>query len=191
MVEPSDALQAVFDKAVSDAKKLKHEYVTLEHMLYAMLCEKGFETVLTDFEADVATMKSALEKYLKEKCDDIKTDQKVKPKKTQSVERCLNRAFAQTLFQGRNEIDIVDIFISLLSEKRSYAFFCTQQVGIDKDKFVRYANSDLDRGIGDADGADENMGAANKALRAFTADLNSEVKDGKIDPVIGRSEEIE
>ena len=191
MVEPSDALQAVFDKAVSDAKKLKHEYVTLEHMLYAMLCEKGFETVLTDFEADVATMKSALEKYLKEKCDDIKTDQKVKPKKTQSVERCLNRAFAQTLFQGRNEIDIVDIFISLLSEKRSYAFFCTQQVGIDKEKFVRYVNSDLDRGIGDADGADENMGAANKALRAFTADLNSEVKDGKIDPVIGRSEEIE
>ena len=74
MVEPSDALQAVFDKAVSDAKKLKHEYVTLEHMLYALLCEKGFETVLTDFEVDVATMKSALEKYLRDIDAELPTD---------------------------------------------------------------------------------------------------------------------
>ena len=191
MVEPSDALQAIFDKAVNDAKKLKHEYVTLEHLLFAMLCEPSFENILKDFSEDAITMKIALEKYLKEKCDDIKTDEKVKPKKTQSVERCLNRAFAQTLFQGRNEIDSVDVFISLLSEKRSYAFFCTQQVGIDKEKFTRFVNNSLERNIGEGDGAEEDMGAANKALRAFTADLNTEVKDGKIDPVIGRNDEIE
>ena len=47
MVEPSEALQLVFDKAVKDAKKLQHEYVTLEHLLYAMLCEENFTNTLT------------------------------------------------------------------------------------------------------------------------------------------------
>ena len=75
------------------------------------------------------------ENYLKTKLDDIKTDvEKYKPRKTQAVERVLNRAFTQVLFAGRNNIDIVDVFISMLSEKKSYAFYVTEQGGINKDK---------------------------------------------------------
>ena len=72
MVEPSATLQVVFDKAIADAKKLTHEYVTLEHLLYAMLCEEKFEKTLDGFGADVVSMKKAIEHFLKTKLEDIK-----------------------------------------------------------------------------------------------------------------------
>jgi len=190
MVEPSQELTIVFDKAVNDAKKLQHEYVTLEHLLYAMLCEENFENIIKGYGTDPELVKKQLENHLKLKCDDIKTDLvKYKPKKTQTVERALNRAFAQVLFQGRNKIDISDVLISILSEKRSYACFIAQQAGLEKDKFVHYISAETE--IIEEDEENENIGIANKALRSFTEDLNHQVKLNKIDPVIGRDEEIE
>ena len=70
MVEPSKELQAVFDKAVKDARTLNHEYVTLEHLLYAMLCEETFSTIVNGYGADVDHMKKELELYLKTKLDE-------------------------------------------------------------------------------------------------------------------------
>jgi len=191
IVEPSNELQLVFEKAVEDAKKLQHEYVTLEHLFYAMLCEENFEKILTGYGSDVELMKKTLEHYLKKKLDEIKTDQtKYKPKKTQTVERVLNRAFAQVLFQGQNTIEISDVLVSILSEKRSYCFFVIQQAGIEKEKFVEYLSVEFSEAE-PQEVEPENRGIANRALRAFTTDLNSEVKAGKIDPVIGRDDEIE
>ena len=100
MVEPSKELQLVFDKSIKDASKLKHEYVTLEHLLYAMFCEENHINVLTMFGADVDYIKHNLEHHLKTQCDEIKTDlESYKPKKTATVERVLNRAFTQVLFR--------------------------------------------------------------------------------------------
>ena len=191
MVEPSKELQLVFDKAVNDAKKLEHEYVTLEHLLYAMLCEVNFEGMLKTYGIDVELIKKNIENYLKTKLDDIKTDmQKYKPKKTQTVERVLNRAFAQILFSGKTVIEIPDVFLSMLSEKRSYACFALEQAGVNKENFVDYINSEYSA-AGVEEEQPENLGNANKALKMFTANLNEDVKRGKIDPVIGREEEIE
>ena len=193
MVEPTKNLQLVFDRASNDAKKMQHQYVTLEHLLYAMLCQESFETVVTEYGADPVLMKKNLENYLKTKLEEIKTtDVKYKPKKTTTVERVLSRAFAQVLFQGRNQIDISDVFISILSEKRSYAYFITQQAGVDRDQFVVHVSADTEEyeGVSQSE-ASENQGVANKALKAFTTNLNADVKANKIDPVIGRSEEIE
>jgi ATP-dependent Clp protease ATP-binding subunit ClpA len=190
MVEPSTALQVVFDKAVNDAKKLQHEYVTLEHLLYAMLCEEAFENIILGFGADPEFMKKNLENYLKTKLDEVKTDlTKFKPKKTATVERVLSRAFTQVLFQGRNDIEVSDVFISILSEKRSYAYFITQQSNINKDSFLSYMSTETEDSIEEEE--QENQGIANKALRSFTTDLNYEVKRNKVDPVIGRDNEIE
>lgn len=192
MVEPSTELQLVFDKAITDAKKLQHEYITLEHLFYAMLCEENFEKEVTDFGIDVDLMKKMLENYLKTKLNEIKTDlDKFKPKKTQTVERVLNRAFAQVLFQGRSTIDISDVLVSILSEKKSYAFFVTQQAGINKELFIDYLSADSGASGNGETGEPENRGIANKALKSFTTDLNAEVEAGKIDPVIGRNTEIE
>jgi ATP-dependent Clp protease ATP-binding subunit ClpA len=190
MVEPSKELQAVFDKAVTDAKKLQHEYITLEHLLFAMLCEETFGTLITGYGADAEHMRKELENYLKTNLNDIKIEEKkYKPKKTTAVERVLNRAFTQVLFQGRNDITIADVFISILTEKKSWAYFITQKVGIDKEKFQNYISAETE--IYDNQDENENKGIANKALRDFTTDLNQQVSMNKIDPVIGRDEEIE
>jgi len=192
MVEPSKELQAVFDKAVKDARRLRHEYVTLEHLLFAMLCEETFSTLVNGYGTDVEYMKKELENYLKTNLDDIKVvdpELKYKPKKTSTVERVLNRAFTQVLFQGRNDIQIVDVFVSILTEKKCWAFYITQKMGIEKTKFQNYISTEGE--IYDTEDESVNQGAANKALKDFTTDLNQQVKVNKIDPVIGRNEEIE
>ena len=187
MVEPSEALQLVFDKAMKDAKKLKHEYVTVEHLLYAMLCEEELATALTGFGGDLDYMKTNLEHHLKTNCDDqITTLTKYKPKKTATVERVLNRAFTQTLFSGRANIELTDVILSILSEKKSIGCYWLEKGNINKEKFNEHINK-LDGDSMDEESASQ----ADKALRAFTTDLNSEVEDSKIDPVIGRTEELD
>ena len=190
MVEPSDQLQVVFEKAVADCKKLGHEYVTLEHLIFAMLCEEKFYELLVNFGGDGEYIKKNLEHYLKNQLDEIKIDpipKGFKPKKTQTVERVLNRAFTQVLFSGRQSIELVDVFMSALSEKRSYAVFYINKGGVDREKFADFINSEID------DDEEEQVTDAQseKALKAFTTNLNEQVKKNKIDPVIGRTEELE
>jgi len=125
MVEPSQDLQLVFDKAIKDAKKLYHEYVTLEHLLFAMLCEENFGNMLKEFGADIDFIKTNIEHHLKGN-DSIKVEEetkKYKPKKTHSVERVLNRAFTQVLFARRTHIELKDVLISMLNEKKSIAVY--------------------------------------------------------------------
>ena len=189
MVEPSQELKLVFDKAVKDAQKLKHEYVTIEHLLFAMLCEENFANLLTTYGSDVNFIKSNIEHHLKTNCDDIKTDEeKYKPKKTATVERVLNRAFTQVLFNGRNNIQIADVILSMLGERKSIAVYWLNEAGITKDKFAEYLNNEI---VSEDAEPDEMSGEARRALRAFTTNLNDEVKRKKIDPIIGRSEELE
>lgn len=189
MVEPSEELQLVFDKAVKDAQKLKHEYVTLEHLLYAMLCEENFVNVLSMYGSDVNFIKTNLEHHLKTNCDDLKTElDKFKPKKTQAVERVLNRAFTQTLFNGRSHIQLADVLLSMLTEKRSIAVYYLNEANIVKDKFAEFINNEVEEEVEE----DNTISSeARRALRAFTTNLNDEVKRKKIDPIIGRSDELD
>ena len=187
MVEPSKELQLVFDKAIKDAKKLQHEYVTLEHLLYAMLCEENFVKLLTDYGADIDYIKSNLEHHLKSN-DEIKTDtQKYKPVKTHTVERVLNRAFTQVLFAGRTYIELKDVLISMLTEKKSLAVYYLNQGKVEKSSFAEF-NEEFSTF---EDESQEATSEAKKALKSFTTNLNDEVKRNKIDPIIGRSDELE
>jgi len=186
MVEPSSELQMVFDKAIDVAKKLNHEYITLEHLCFAMLCEESFSKCVSGFGADTDYIRKNLEHYLKNKLTEIVIPEGVtKPKKTQAVERALNRAFTQVLFNGRQKIECTDVFLAIMSEKKSFAFYYIQQANIDKDKFADYLNNELDS----TDEETENQ--STKALKAFTTNLNDSVAKGKVDPVIGRVEELE
>jgi len=191
MVDPSKELQMVFDKASAHAKQLQHEYVTLEHILYSMLCDADFENVIKEHGVNVELTKNQLDNYLTTKLDDIKTTQsRYKPKKTSTVGRVLNRAFAQSLFSGKTIIEIADVFLSILAEKRSYACFVLDQSGIDKDQFTDHMNTEYGSQSIEEEHT-ENVGNANKSLSSFTTNLNTEVTQGKIDPVIGRNKEIE
>ena len=189
MVEPSQELQLVFEKAIQDAKKLQHEYVTLEHLMFAMLCEENFVNLLTGFSADVEYFKTNLEHHLKNNCDDIKMEQKkYKPKKTSAVERVLNRAFTQTLFNGRGEIQLADVLLSLLNEKKSPAVYYAEKSGINKQTFSNYIKNEYEELAIEEQEISQD---AKKALAKFTVDLNDQVKKGKVDPIIGRSDELE
>ena len=188
MVEPSDNLQAVFEKAIDTAKKLHHEYLTIEHLLLCMLMEESFSNCLQGFGSDSAGLKKSLTEYLHKECAEITvTDVVVKPKKTQSVERVLNRAFTQVLFNGRQRIEPTDVFIAMMGEKRSWAYFFIAEAGIDRDKFAEFLNNTSD----EPEQGGEDAPQSNKALAQFTTNLNEEVKKNKIDPVIGRIEELE
>ena len=189
MVEPSKELQLVFDKAINDAKKLMHEYVTLEHLLHAIFCEEKFCSIVGMFGADVEYIKSNLEHHLKTNMKEIITENdKVKPKKTHTVERVLNRAFTQVLFAGRGTIDLTDVVLSMLNERKSVSTFFLEKGGIVKDKFAEFLNNEIEEELFESD---EISSEAKRALRAFTTNLNDEVKREKIDPIIGRSEELE
>jgi ATP-dependent Clp protease ATP-binding subunit ClpA len=190
MVEPSDELQRIFDKAVEDAAKLKHEYVTVEHLLFAMLCYDKFMKALTDFGADAESLKKNLETYLKERLKEIELispPAKYKPKKTVSVERVLNRAFTQTLFSGRQRIELTDVFLSMMSEKKSHSYFYIVKANIDKEKFADFLNSEVETEFG----VEENASVTQRALNLYTTNLNAEAKKDKIDPVIGRHAELD
>ena len=191
MVEPSKQLQLVFDKAVDVSKKLNHEYVTIEHLLFAMLCEDSFAKIMEGFGADHEFIKKNLEHYLKSNCKDIiviePEKKKYKPKKTHAVERVLNRAFTQVLFSGRQSIEISDVFLSMMNEQKSWAYYNITKANIDKTKFADYLNNELEANYED----EETQGMASRALRSFTTNLNQSVDAGKIDPVVGRHEELD
>jgi len=187
MVEPSDNLQAVFEKAIDTAKKLHHEYLTIEHLLFAMLMEDTFSKCLQGYGSDPESLKKNLADYLQHKCAEITVaDVVVKPRKTQSVERILNRAFTQVLFNGRQRIESTDVFLAMMGEKRSWANFYIAQANIDKDKFADYINNNIEE-----DEVEEQDTNSGKALAQFTTNLNEAVKKNKVDPVIGRIDELE
>jgi ATP-dependent Clp protease ATP-binding subunit ClpA len=188
MVEPSDNLQAVFEKAIDTAKKLHHEYLTIEHLMFAMLADEAFAGTINGFGASSDTLKAELTDYLQNKCAEITVeDVVVKPKKTQAVERVLNRAFTQVLFNGRQKIEPTDVFLSMMGEKRSWAVYYIQKANIDKDKFADYLNNNVEEG--DEESPPDQQG--DRALKAFTTNLNDEVTKNKVDPVIGRIDELE
>jgi ATP-dependent Clp protease ATP-binding subunit ClpA len=188
MVEPSDNLQAVFERAIETAKKLHHEYLTIEHLLYAMLSDDTFSSAIQGFGADADTLKQNLTNYVHQKCEEITVqDVVVKPKKTQSVERVLNRAFTQVLFNGRQRIEPTDVFLSMMGEKRSWAYFYITQANIDKDKFADFLNNTAQ----EVEEESANDPQGDRALTAYTTNLNDMVIKNKIDPVIGRVDELE
>ena len=187
MVEPSASVQAIFETAIETAKKLQHEYVTIEHLLQAMLLDDAFIKNIQGYGANVDKLSTNINSYLTEKCNDITTTEAiVKPKKTQAVERVLSRAFTQVLFCGRQVLESSDLFLSMLGEKRSWVYFYAQQASIDKDKLSDYLNNSEENLKGELP-----TPQVSTALQAYTTNLNEQVANGKIDPVIGRVDELE
>ena len=190
MLEPNSDLEKIFERAVSIASKNQHEYITLEHFLYSIVIDETFNAILKDYGAEVDQLKKNLEKFIKQDLTDIKTDKEdYRPKKTNTVERMLNRAFTQVLFGGRNVIEPIDCFISIFSEKKSFANYFLRKAKIEKDKFIEFvSNSALAEGdeISEASG-----NQLEKMIVQFCTNLTNKVKQKKIDPVIGREKEIE
>jgi ATP-dependent Clp protease ATP-binding subunit ClpA len=192
MLEPSQDLEKIFERSVKLAANHNHEYITIEHFLYSVLLDDKIEKLLVDFGADVGELKSTVVKFIDEELKEITVpDLKQKPKKTNSMERMLNRAFTQVLFNARNVIEPLDCLLAIFQEKKSHAAFFLKQAKIDKEKFVEFINNEALLTEEEESPADAKAAHLERVLVQFCSNLNNKVKQKKIDPVIGREKEIE
>jgi ATP-dependent Clp protease ATP-binding subunit ClpA len=191
MLEPDKSLAAIFEKAVLAAADRNHEYLTLEHFLHSLLDDEKFSEILKSFGADLATLKKEVRHFIDTELSDIvNPDLEDKPKKTHAMERMLNRAFTQVLFSGRTKIEPLDCFVSMFSEKKSYAFYFLRKHKIDRDKFIDFLSKE-ENTIDEADSDEVVNRQLEKIIVQYCTNLNAKVKAKKIDPVIGREKEIE
>jgi len=205
MLEANESLENIFENAVREAEKRKHEYVTIEHVLLALIKDETIGTTLNEFKIVVGALIKDVEDYLDTKCNDITTKSKepMTPRKTASLERLMNRAFTQALFQGRQDVSSIDILISIFSEKKSYAAFFLKKHQVNKQDLMDMVSTEtiLDEsmtgGLGGLSGGQTQgeqklrPNQADRILKSYCENLNQKYFDKKIDPVIGREEETE
>jgi ATP-dependent Clp protease ATP-binding subunit ClpA len=192
MLQPNKDLEQIFESAVSLANEHNHEYVTLEHFLHSLVTNEPFAKLLTSFGADVKSLTKDVTKFIQEDLKEIVNPNVDRPKKTNTVDKVLNRAFTHVLFSGRQVIEPIDCFISMFAEKKSYATYFIRKANIDKDKFLSFIQKEAVKE--DTDEPRELQGKnpqAERMINQFCINLTAKAKSKKIDPVIGREKEIE
>lgn len=187
MVAPSRDLDTAFTLAVSVAVEFNHEYITVEHVLYALLVNDQFSKSIDEFGANSSKLKKEIFRHLETKCDDIisSVDDVKKPKKTAAFDRILNKTFTQVIFDNRQTAEIVDVFCMILNETHSWAVYYLADYDIEKGKFIEYINKNM------PNASRENDPKAEKALLTYADNLNEHAKKNKLTPVIGRVSELE
>jgi ATP-dependent Clp protease ATP-binding subunit ClpA len=192
MIEPSENLQAIFENSINIAKQHSHEYITIEHVILAIMHDNDAFNLIQGFGGDANFIKTNLEHYIKNNLNDIKTTEtSYKPKKTNSVERVLNRCFTQVLFSGRQRMEVADVVVSVLSEKNSFGFYFLQKGGVTKEKFVKYFQENFVAEEDEVEHKAVTTNNADKILNQYCTNLSLKAKQRTIDPVIGRDDEIE
>jgi ATP-dependent Clp protease ATP-binding subunit ClpA len=192
MLEPNKDLEQIFEHAVQVASLNNHEYVTLEHFLFSMLNNDNFNGILTAYGADTTELKNSLELFIQTELVDLVNPSIEKPKKTNTVDRMLNRAFTQVLFSGRQIIEPLDCFISLFAEKKSHALYFVRKANIEKDQFLNFVKKENPT-VEDAEVVEKGLphNQLEKMITQFCINLTARARNKKIDPVIGRDKEIE
>jgi len=192
MLEPSQDLEKIFERSVKIAANHNHEYITIEHFLYSILLDDKIEKLLNDFGTDVGELKTNVVRFIDEDLKDISVEElRHKPKKTNSMERMLNRAFTQVLFNARNVIEPLDCLLAIFQEKKSHAAYFLKQAKIDKEKFIEFINNEAIVNEDENLPVDAKIAHLERVLAQFCTNLNNKVKQKKIDPVIGRDPELE
>jgi len=189
----ADRITQIVNSAFDDAYSLHHEYVTLEHLLNALLTESEIVDLLTNLKVDVAQLLLDNRSYIENDIEVIDKDmyEGTTAKKTNTLERVFNRAVTQGMFNGRQTLTPTDVLVSMLSENNSHAvFFCIKH-GLTRDSLLAQLNqSNSSSGVEFANG-ESAQSQKGSALNNFTTNLNQEAADGKLDLLIGRAFEIE
>ena len=193
MSNQPDRVNLSLERAVQKASELAHEYVTLEHLLYAIIEEDDVLDLLHKMGVDVQGVVLELEEYLKER-DDIRVpDLDVPPRQTLSIDRVFNRAVTQVIFSGRTKLHCQDIMVSLFSESTSHAYYILRKHGGTRGKAIDVIQKEFYQ---QSPGGNPVQGAAGQGQNApvkfedFCENLNKSAAEGRIDPVIGRANEL-
>jgi ATP-dependent Clp protease ATP-binding subunit ClpA len=131
-------IEKIVITAINLAKKLKHEYVTIEHLAAVILDDPQVQAMCFEINADFETLQIALVEYLEKHCNElVKNDnEEPNPFKTQMLERVFNRALTQALFQGKKHLNQLDLVLSILGEENSIAAQYAEQMGLNKNKVI-------------------------------------------------------
>ena len=188
MLQTNPDIDAIIETASEQATLRNHEYVTLEHLLLAMVTHPSFSEILEKFGADVVNLVRELKDYLDQQNFLINKAYDVAPKKTHSLERVFNRAYTQVLFSGRQNMQIVDLFLSITTEDKSHASYFLSKYGVDRTKMVSFWNENMGGG---EKTKKKSKNAIDQILNEYCDNLNEQAAKGEIDPVIGRELEID
>ena len=178
-------IEQIVEAAVRLAKEKQHEYVLTEHVLLVMLRHSAFCKVLEKFGVDVTLFDQELDVYLNSLQSLVKGPN-VQPKKTNALERTFNRALTQVLFTGRRSVTTIDLYLAMMAETNSHAHYFLLKYGIKKNEFVdfwtkHYNHSDT--GFSDQQ--------ANEILTEYCTDLTKLAREDRLEPMIGRSRELD
>lgn len=183
-------VEHIIEQAVFMAKKRNHEYVTLEHTLLSMISHEPVKKQLDKFGIDTELMINDVSEYLDNLTVLIKKNSEttIQPKKTNSLERMFSRAVTQVLFTGRRQIEILDLYTSMLQESNSHAQYFLLKWGMIRNEFIAFWQKNYKSDQNSLKMSDDE---ATDILEEYTINLTDLARSNKIEPVIGREQEIE
>jgi len=204
-------LQASLRQAIEEARKRRHEYLTLEHLLLALLDNPSAKRMLDKLGVDQQVLRQGLENFLGEALERLPTGVTRTPEETPGIQRVLQRAAFHAISSERTEIDAPSIVIAMMREPSCQAVFLLEQQGVTRLDALRYvshgnggvggvdpeADGEVRAGDGseeqpdDGGSSDDEGGPIKDPLGSFTTDLVARAAEGKIDPLVGRAAELE
>ena len=187
----SPEIENIIEQAIAFAKERKHQYCTVEHLLLALITHTPFNKCLDSFGADVNLMTQEVSSYLDGlhaiEVSNVTADQ-VQPRKTNSLERVMNRSVTQVLFTGRRQVTTIDLYLSMASEGNSHAHYFLLKYGVNKQEFVNHWQKTY-KGAEFTSKLSE--GQADEILEEYTTNLSDLARQGKLEPLIGRAKELD
>jgi ATP-dependent Clp protease ATP-binding subunit ClpA len=199
-------LEVSLHMAFVEARQQRHEFITVEHLLQALLDNPSASDVLRACSANVDDLRASLSNFIKDNTPQVSGSEEVDTQPTLGFQRVIQRAImhVQSTGNGKKEVTGANVLVAIFGEKDSHAVYYLHQQGVTRLDVVNYiahgirksdppeaAKSDasMDGEDSAAMGAERSEKAS--PLEQFTLNLNQAAKDGKIDPLIGREYEVE
>ena len=185
-------LEQNLNTAFKIAQEQQHEFVTVEHLLLALLDNSDAIDLLSSNKVNIEKLKVELEEFIGSTTPKIPQESKTEMQPTLGFQRVIQRAVFHVQSSGKEEVNGSNILVAIFSEKESQSVYLLEQFGLTRLDAVSY----LSHGKSNTDSPDVEQGESNEpesnnALEQFTTNLNKEALEGRIDPLIGRNSEIE
>jgi ATP-dependent Clp protease ATP-binding subunit ClpA len=193
----SQDVQITFSLAVREAQRRRHEYLTAEHVLYAILFEENGQQILSRCGADLDALKMALEVYFDEHLQPLSVVNDDVPEQTVSLQRILQRTVMHVQSAGKVNATVGDVLAALLDEAKTYAALLLEEQGVTRYDVVNYISHGISHETEEVAPVSPKESEPEKRakvikdpLELYTVNLLEQAKNGRIDPLVGRSEEL-
>jgi ATP-dependent Clp protease ATP-binding subunit ClpA len=197
----SKDLEKSLNGVAQEASIKRHEFVTVEHLLLALLANDQAVNVLVNVGADVDVLRTEVEKYIDDTTPTLETgDDERGTQTTLGFQRVVSRALFHVQSSGRKEVTGANVLVAIFSEQESQAVYLLKSQGVSRIDVVNYISHGIskieDSGDDEEDaevsGTEDGEGEQrSSALDSFATNLNEEARAGRIDPLVGRDEEVE